>query len=48
MGGLVICVVLASIDLESTEGSCILRRNGDPLEDLEPMYAFASSAGEAT
>lgn len=49
MGGLAICIVLASIDLTGRdEGSCNLRHNGDPLEDLEPIYAFASSAGEAT
>jgi hypothetical protein len=30
------------------EGSCNLRRKGDPSGHLEPIYAFASSAGEAT
>lgn len=43
------CIMLASDDLIGTEeGSCNLRRKGNPLEDLEPIYAFAISAGEAT
>lgn len=48
-GDLAICIVPDSIDLtEREEGSCNLRRKGGPSEHLEPIYAFASSAGEAT
>jgi hypothetical protein len=48
VGGLAFGIILASIDLIGIEGSCNLRRRGDPLEDFEPIYAFAISAGEAT
>ena len=48
-GDLAICIVPDSIDLtEREDGSCNLRRNGAPSEHREPIYAFASSAGEAT
>lgn len=44
-----LATVIASTDLLGREeGSCNLRRNGDPSGHLEPIYAFASSAGEAT
>jgi hypothetical protein len=47
--GLACCIVLASIDfIVREEGSCNLSRREDPLLDLEPIYAFAISAGEAT
>ena len=49
VGGLAFCDILASTDVIGIEeGSCNLRRRGDPLEDFEPIYAFAISAGEAT
>ena len=44
-----LATVVASTDLLGREvGSCNLRRNGDPSGHIEPIYAFASSAGEAT
>jgi hypothetical protein len=49
VGGLACCIILVSIDLiVREEGSCNLSRREDPLADLEPIYAFAISAGEAT